>query len=594
MSQESNNKHNSNKGSPLQVAIETLDLLTQSNDNESKDPNNGIRHFSISQGKLVPESSSSFQAIVNFIKPLFLPDAHKKQQEELRKAQLEISEAVNAVKRYYELIPKLKEEGTEEERNWARYAIDVIDRYNSMFQTDSETTPSLLSRVSNYFNERHGLIVPIRKIEHKYSHSVICTLQRTINDLSIIFSAPNTTQAKPIPFSNSPTHKKQIQSILDAYHFKATQRVHEKYAKNLLLSEVRELIKKTRVEIEDNPNSEDITIQQFLQLRPGYTICVDASFKKGKLLSIPILDSIKTEVHSCSEFPLSSDHTAFAFSAFLTKPNPLNLEDTPNYSEIEKQKEQLAQRLLTDPAAEKHAIQMASLKKEVFNVHKQDFIRMHKTMTESMFRCAGVEIPKIISDFYDYVQSTDSPFDILSQTNQYVMFRSIIQPASYLNHEWLEGNEALIKGNHSERTVAAKLLMEKLQDLPESVKEQKCVADYIIALNDLLAPAMTSIFLHINSEKYNCAPPMLTSFELSIMACAFQQLLAYMDEADIILDVSKEKNLEFIRQWLEIQLKKDMNSFSNFENTHENVKSLLEELQVYFNTRYYENLSTSH
>lgn len=575
-------KNQSNPSAALGAAIEKLDVLIQHNEDSASVPH--IHNLEIKNGKLVATSKGSFEKIVDLtcclIAPLISPEARSEQVRKKQEIHKEIAEALDVVKGHLDLIPRLQQ-GSPTEKKLASYATNVISKYNEM--VGQSTDSSWVSRFACYIYKKSDLL-----LEDEIRNRVIVpkksiAAQSTLKELGVVLSSLG---GKKAISPSSSTHKKPIKVMLDAFHLKTIQALKEKGP----MREIMDLVRNTSVDIDDDSTSDLIWMHQVIEVNPGTFARLSGAFKRrmdGKLMSIPILDHFKCTFHTHRPgYPMASEHAGWVLPEALVDANPLRSDQTPIFNGIEEQIAKVSSDLLSDPEAIAKAKQMIRLKREVFNQNKEHFVELLFQKTNALVKAAGAEVSVDINNFYAFVLESESPYDTLSHANQYWAYYFVSQPAQKLREAWLGGAEPVLRtGKYAEKLEkSSQLIDQEFQSEKSNIQTGQVEDRYVLAMAELLGPAVKNILLQYMSDKISYAPPMLNDFEQRLQLCAFQQAFAFFDEMDIVLDASDDVNRKFIFEWLERLLKQDIDVFTvaNIEEAE-----IVNELAIHFNSRFY-------
>lgn len=580
----------------LRAAIEKLNTFTQHNVQQNVLSASHIHNLELREGKLVAVPTTPLQKVFDltcrFIGAVFSRQMQLSQLQQRDQIQKEISDAVDIVKSHYELIHQLQK-GNTEQQELAEYTLNVIQQYNQMVA--QETPDSWVSRFTRYIYERSELLVDQEIQGRKIEPRRAAIAQTTLKELGAALSSSASKQSELFHHS---IHKKSLQVMLDTFRMKAMRALQSQLPQDFSMQEALKAMQQATVDIDDNPNSELIWINQILEISPGSIIRIIGSFKRhseGKLMSIPILESFRviTYAHQAG-FPYPSQHVSWGLAETLIDAYPLREGQTPLFASLEQQQQKCAQLLASDTALKNHARLLLHLKKEVFDRERSLFLNLHHQLVTAIITASPTEIEEstheMLNQFYAHIMEADSPFEKLSQIDQYIAHWFITHPTQKLKEEWLSGNPGLRTGAPSDRLqVAIALLTSDFDRALIHINKDAAASPYISFMGELLGHASRQITLQYMSEKVGFAPPMLTDFEQKVQAGAFHQALRFFDELDTVLDELHEVNCKFMHDWLTRLFEEDLHIFMspNFAALEPEYTDIINELEVYFNSRYY-------
>jgi hypothetical protein len=577
----------------LQAAIEELDVFTQSE---------ASRLEVGKDGRLVAAKQTPLEKVVGlarcYIGPLFSDQVRQEQEKKLGELKKAILQARDIIQSHSALIEKFKE-GDEAQRKLAEYALLAIQRYNA-FVAQGSSMGTTKYDVYNY--ERHRLLLdqeikgqPIElphTVSIKYdSHPDAHPAHKMLKELSqsLLIGA---VKKPSLPVSS--THKKTIQFMLDTFHMKAIRMMQSHLSHFNSMAEIVSLVKQTAVEIDEESQSDVITMRQLLEVGPGFFILVTGCFKRNlsdpKFMTMPILDSFRLSFQLMhSGFPYPSQHTGWALADKWVEAYPLRADQVPLFQQVDQRKKRLTQQLLFDQAIIQKARQHTKLKREVFDRYRDLFLPLHRTLQQALRQMITNEEEKdpIIEAFYDEVAQAPSAFDVLIQTQQQLLDLFIRQPIKALEEDWLAGAPVLRVGSSQEKFQAACQRLEyhrlKAQERLDRANGQHA---YVLQQGILLGKAFQAVGLQYQSEKMGFSPPLLNDGERKLQACAFQQLLQFMDECEHQLDI---QDPEHIKHHLLEACSKDLQLLlgATVEESHSLPVAIINELEFYFNSRFY-------
>ena len=586
----------------LQTAIEELEVFTQPE----------ISCFGVGKdGHLIAkENSSRLKKVINFarrfIAPLFSTQSRDNQDARLQMVKKAVLRARDIVQNYSPLIVKFKE-GDETQRKLAESALATIERYNTIVKQDPTSSVSL--KAYNY--ERYQLLrdreiqgqqieLPVTHIKYDShpSHSVASLYPGHIllKELGLLLGNAEKENGERKGSALLTTHQSTLQFIIDTFHMKAIRMIEIHLQKSV--SEIVPLVKKTIPKIDEDENQDYIVMQQLIEGDAGSKILVTGHFKRhashSKFMTMPVPDSFRLSFQKThTGFPYPSQHTGWALTNDWIDASPLRSDQTPLFHIMNQRRKQLAHRFLFDQPFIENVRSYFKIKREVFDHDRDDFLFLHQRMNQALQKGgeqeAQYEILRTSHDsFYQEAFRSSSSFDFLTQTQQQIVNFFIKQPMKALEEEWLGEKTTLLRtGSPQEKYQGAFRSLEKYRQYTQE-KLGFALKDnaYIVTTGLLLSQAFQAVGLQYQSEKMGFSPPLLNGFERKLQACAFEQLISFLDECEqdfSVLDPVKIKE-SLIKNWLrEIELIESIN-----EDCFSRSFAIVNELECYFNARFYQ------
>ncbi|MFI0435913.1 MAG: hypothetical protein ACH350_09370 [Parachlamydiaceae bacterium] len=577
----------------LQKAIETLEVFIKQKDSLINFEDGGLVASS--------EKKTRLQKIISlaccYIGPLFSEHLRKEREKRLRDLKTAVLHARDVISSFSPLIEKFKE-GDESQKKFAECAMLTIERYNSIVRSDSP-----LPYPSNFYNyeqqrllsdcEIKGQEIELPKTSIKYHSDPIPhpdkmnLAYRTLGNLSRTF---HKGAAKKRP-SSLATQKNTEQWLIDMFHIKVHRLISTHLGKSP--DEIVRLIKKASLEIDDETAPGFIQMQQLIQGDDGSIILVTGSFQRNQshqshFMPMPIPDSFKLSFElTHTGFPYPSQHTGWTLGDEWVSAAPLRSDQTPVFQKIDKRRKRLAHRLLFDQPFNAHVRAHFKLKRSIFDQNRDLFLPLHRRLQETIMKEFGREEASVHLDpFYEEAANASSSFDFLTEVHQQLVDIFIHQPMKALKEEWLVGESSVLSaGSCEEKFHAARLNLEQHH---ERAMKECDLSDlrqlHIVEQGPLLSQAFRSVGLQYQSEKMGFSPPLLNRFERKLQACAFQQLIAFLNECEERLDIldpvqiKSELLLAFSRDLQLIEAGNEHADLSSFE--------IVNELQYYFNSRF--------
>lgn len=577
----------------LRKAIEELNVFTQPEASRLEMGENG---------RLVAAKETRLERVVglarSYIAPFFSDQVRQEQEKKLTELKQAILQARDIVQSHSALIEKFKN-GDDAQRSLAAYALSAIQRYNAIIGQDTGTA-TIKYDMYNY--ERHCLLldqeIKNQRIELpeavsiKYeSHPDIHPAQKMLKELSQTLLLG---EAKKSNLSiTSTTHKKAIQFMIDTFRMKVIRMIQTHLSQQHAIVDVLPLVKQATLEIDEEGSQDLITMRQLIEIGPGTFILVSGCFKKNpsdpQFMTMPILDSFRLSFQlTQSGFPYPSQYAGWALADKWVEASPLRTDQVPLFQQINQRKKRLSHQLLFDSSFIQKARQRAKLKREVFDQHRDLFVPLHRQLQEILQQQVAQEASTNLEAFYKEVKEAPSPFDLLVKTQQQLLDLFIREPMRALEEEWLNAEPTPLRvGSSQEKFQAA---CQKLESFREKGGEQLDLKHpqhiYIRQQGLLLGRMFQPVGLQYQSEKMKFSPPLLNDSERKFQACAFQQLMRFMDECEHRLDILDPDQ---IKQELLAAWEKDLHLLKSHtvEESDSSLVSLLDELEVYFNLRFY-------
>jgi hypothetical protein len=569
----------------LQTAIEELSLFTQSD---------ASRLEVGEDGRLVAAKESRLERVVGlarcYIGPLFSDQMRKEQEKRL----LELKEAIlrnrDIIQSHSALIAKLQE-GDDAQRELAKSALSAIQRYNDIVAQSEIAQPDY-----DYARQRLLLdqeikgqqielphVVSVKYASHPDAahpaHKMLKELSQTLRD-----------GAKNQP-TISPKHKESRQFLIDTFQMKAIRLIQTHLQKPV--AEIVPLVKQTTPEIDEESHADLITMQQFIEVDAGSVILVTGCFSRqtahSKFMTMPIPDSFRLSSQlTHTGFPYPSQHTGWALADKWVNAFPLRADQTPTFQQVHQRRKLLAHRLLFDQEFIQQVRSHFKIKREIFDQNREIFLSLHRQLQQALKQGnADEELDPLVENFYQEMASTSSAFDLLTQTQQQVLNLFVKQPIQMIEEEWLGAAVTPLRtGLPQEKYQAACL---RFEEHNQQVRKQLDLTQprhaYIWQRGLLLGGAFRSIALQYQSEKMGFSPPLLNDFERKLQICAFQQLIAFLDECEHrieVLDPAQMKGDLLIAWSKDLQV---------LETSHEveyaMPLTIVNELERYFTARFY-------
>ncbi len=569
-------------------AIEKLNLFTAPEATSLKVAEDGSLH--------VLQKSNPIDRMIElaqcYISPLFSDQARQEQEKKLNHIKQEILHARDTLRTHANMIEKLKQ-GDETEIKLAHSALDVIHRYNAMIAEEDSPLASKY-HFHNYERNRllldseikgQGIELPQNFSVQFDSHSTL-PAQKLIKELSAALKGIK----KGSTFNS--IYKKNDQFMIDTFRMKAIRMLQTHPIQLGSMSEVIGLVKQSTIDIEENQY--EVNMRQMLEYCPGFNILVTGTFKRHgqghKLMNIPILEGLRlsSEMHHAG-FPYPAQNTGCAFSEKLVEAHPLRTEQVPLFHFFLQRKNKLSHDFLYDIdtiARSRHQFKMT---RQIFNHNHQDFLALHKDLHHSLIQGSDLnqdDADLCLADFFDFVATASSSFDVLAQAHQRINDIFVRDPFVKVEEEWLTTGTILRSGKSQEKLQRTQeVLQEAINEAVKHVSGAHILDRYIRIIGKVLGKASQAIAMQYYSEKIGFAPPMLSDFERKLQTCAFQQadtLIREYENPPELNEVSFEDSLI-------TKCKMDNAIFQAASVEDLNLAGALitNSLEIYYNSRYY-------
>lgn len=581
----------------LEKAIEALEVFTQ---------RQASRLELKEDGSLVASKNSRLERVISlarcYLAPLFSDQVRKEQQKKLQQLKNAVLRARDNIKSHSALIERYKN-GDEAQRKLAELALVAIERYNAIVAGGS----SVNSKSDPYNYERHQLLLdqeikgqkielPVTYMKNYDSHpspdAQSHPAYKVLNELkeTLCIGAKKKNNS-----SISSTYKKEMQCMIDTFQIKAIRLIETHLKKSF--AEIVPLVKKSTPEILEGNHVDQISMHQLIEVGAGSFILVTGCFHRNAAHSpiismpLPIADSFRLCFQlTHTGFPYPSQHTGWALVDEWIEASPLRLDQTPLFQKINQRRKNLVERLLTDHCFIQKMEQHFKIKREVFDLNRHIFIPLHCQMTQALQRgISSDEAHLILDPFYQEVLDAPSAFDALVQIQQQIVEGFIKQPIRELEEEWLEAESTLLRTGSSQEKLQTAILRF------EQSRQQKIVQfdsthifhAYLVQQGCLLSQAFQSVGLQYLSEKMGFKPPLLNDFERKLQACAFQQLMTFLDECEHHIDMNDPEQIkrDLLYAWSKDLQLLEANSEEGFESSF----AIVNELECYFNSRFFQS-----
>lgn len=575
----------------LRKAIEAIDVFTRLE---------ASRLELGKDGRLVAAKESRLERVVGlarcYIGPLFSDQLRKEQKERLLELKKAILRARDIIQSHSALIERFKE-GDEAQRKLAELALIAIERYNAIVAQDS----SHIAKPDIYNYEREQLLLdqeikgqkielPVTHIKydsHPDNQFQFHPAHKMLKELS---QALRVGASKKKNSSILPTHKKTMQFMIDTFHMKAIRMIETHLQKSV--AEIVPLVKQTMPEIDEESSTDLINMQQLIEVDAGSVILVTGCFNRNapqsKFMTMPILDSFRLSFQlTHTGFPYPSQHTGWALIDQWVEAAPLRCDQTPLFQQINQRRKRLAHRLLFDQPFINKVRRYFKIKRNIFDQNHHIFLPLHRRLHEALQKGTSCQQSTSHLDiFYQEAAKSPSIFEFLVQTQQQILNAFIKQPMKVLEEEWLGDESTLLRnGSPQEKFQTANSRLEQYRyQAQEQFDSMHFCQAFIVQQGLLLSQAFQPVGLQYQSERMGFSPPLLSEFERKLQACAFQQLVTFLDECEHHLDDLHPTQIQnhLLNAW-----SKDLELLeANSEDPLNPFITIVNEIECYFTSRF--------
>lgn len=359
--------------------------------------------------------------------------------------------------------------------------------------------------------------------------------------------------------------------------------------------EARSMVKQAPILTAKESDASTYTLTQTLSLFPGQTIVVmgtSALDPKTQTISNLFPESFSVSLESTQTgFPHPSQRTGWTLASQLLPEYPQRPDLLREAAQVFICKKQLVEGLSPEGPLVDAAKQMLRVKKQLFALHPQESVLLHRQLAFVMAEAAMTgqlpsEIATCIENFYNALQGHQNPFEWLTNINQCMLDYFIARPHHALLDAVLKRiNSDFASQDPLKRYSAAKAILEKsfkevvleIKGFKQSSVDPKDILkwDYIHIIGSLVGRAAQSIILQYLSEDLVFQPPVLTPFERRLQATAYAHVIDFQSELS-----SLKNNQEDAYTYFKAQLESDILRFK------QNDFPIVDELAEYFHQRY--------
>lgn len=569
----------------LQKALENLETFSQ---HIEKQQVANLSHFELKEGKLVAVPHASLKKTISLAYDnLILPGL-----DERSEVLCEILHSSDVIKSYLPLI--MQEDGSPEQKKFAAYAKKAIERFNLAVDKATALPPTWQKRIVHFLYQKSGLLFSNRlvgiELPQKASLHIDFPAQTMKASSKLIKVNPEATidtasqRISTLREQMIPSFQLE-QQILELYYMKVIALLEG----HQLLShvEARTVVVNKPIQFSVDKQEQLLIISQTLVPLPGQQIEVAVAFKKDpRTLTYSIFSSDSITLKSIQTgFPTPNQHHGWALAEVLIpkclhRPNLLQL-----FPQCYMNKLKLAQDLLPNgPSSEKARI-FLRLKRKAFNANQSRFIELHKKLAIAIAEAAPkAYIPNTFMEsahhFFEALNRLKNPYDVLSSTYEKLMNSVVVLPYLSLEKAWLNGD--IRNYDNAQQVLATEMFTQAMKEIRCTQETNDSIEqlahDFLIAMQQILAPAIQQLILQQYSEIVEYAPPQLDLFSKKLQTAVYQQ------QEEFYRELSQDPYQCDISQQLSRLLDNDLVLFkSNNLNalTWKSV-SIIQELELYY------------
>lgn len=503
-------------------------------------------------------------------------------------AECELTKALETIKNHYHLIEKLKR-GTKEEKKLAKLAVESIKSYNEHIESNAPS-PRWSDKITGFLSSQQLNTPPTikpKKIQLPFSATTnVKTKRQTVDKLQHAFSKLACTLDSP---SETKRKRKITTQEIDLFRMKAITLLRDHK-----LKVKRETVQKTPIVLlSEDPEKGIVSLFQTITPFPGETIELKGKFKRNPdnfERPIPMSDSFHLTTSSTQTgFPHPSQHHGWSLAVQLIPVCPHRLDLMTHFSALQERRKEVANTLLPMGSHNKHGKELLKLKKEAFDIGKNELLSLHQALSETIVKHSLCESYPLepITHYFDLLSTLPYAYDYLSETNAIINEKFIKIPYNQLQEERLSSPEEF---KSREKTKA--FLIQKVKEQEEKLNNdielantdfEKHTLHYIQLMGKAFTQGTVPIFLQELSENLSFAPPLLDEFSRQLQHSAYKQLVIFLDDLGANLPTIEQIHRRFNDLLLE-----DIALFKG-ETTDEDeeISPILNELEAYYNQRYY-------
>lgn len=599
----------------LALAIEKLQKFSQENETDvPENPDSPPKEESLA-ASLSNTLARTIHLARCFIKTTFSSKSRSRHERRKEQVKSDVLRAIEVVKSNYLLIQKFRR-GTPDQQKLAATAMETVQRYNTTIAEARRSPPTWSTRISRYVYESFGLsndpvldVYPIDMPQPASMHVEYSKNQKTIKVSQKLETVASSQKIAGLMQRQQETHTEEPISIgeADAFRAKAISLLHNHGIRFTSLTEEFSSIRTTPIqaslqnqETKDKAKKSRLLLKQIISPFPGEVIEFKGEFQRledTKSRSVPVSESFKisSKAHQTG-FPHPSQHHGWALSDHLIPPCPQRFDLLDDFYFIYQEKQRIAQALLPEGELNRKAKDLLKDKKQIFEANRTEILNKHQELALTILRAAPADVYEgnakdLISAFFGHLKSIPQVYNYFSEVHEIVIENFMARPFERLKDEWLElKSPKFLQEDLKERQKAAlDLLTDEMQRAEKDLLEQKkhitnpstqLAFDYILLMGRLLGPPVKCIIAQHMSETIGFTPPTFGEYELKTQASLYYQLKSFHEELK-----AETITLQMMKDRLDTDIK--IFGVESFEKLDEPLTLLVDELEVYFNSRYY-------
>lgn len=532
-----------------------LQMMTWENNKSPTDKLKAATDALCQLGQETKKKSSFLEELVSRFRSFFSKQYRKELKEKNLLKQKQISLLSDVIQSHLPSI-NLLEKGSSEQKKLAEYVKLAVHRYNQLAKKP------LMTLHHNRLTQQKVVIVSNdlvqEQLKGRFSFSDIYNYwpdgQNIQVDILRMKAITLMKQAGALPDSISQMLKSPIE-------YQAKEFVEGGKIQSLVVYRLRFSILGDQVEVKG----------RFLQ---------EPEVSKKCTISIP--ESFQmTYTTTQTGFPLPELHTGIGLSYWLMT-SPLRTELLGKLTDLYEQRHHFSHALLHHDTVKQKAWNLFKQKKHECETNKKEYLEAQKQFCLELVSAASkdsFEAKKIIETFFAQVDG----FEQLAKCFHHMIELFLDKPYHSLQEVWLEDKEAGLKDADPQvrsDTIAALFsakIEEALQMQPSNISNEKenISWQFIKCMGLYFAKAACSILLMEQSEKFQFRPPMLSDFELKVLAWIFKQMDEFADS------MNEKKRTSLIEQ---IQSDRAI-----FIDANEKYIELATETETYYLSRFQES-----
>ncbi len=547
-----------------------------------------------------------------FRRALFNGEERERQENKRQRILQELLEAIDIVKSHYRMIDHCID-GGQEEREWAKGALETIHRCNAIIRKINEPKNSWKDRIVHFFSKKNGwdidgdlkkAAISITKptaVADVFSQGEVRERSKTLSDYHVSLHPASQflrEELKTAPDEEAPSQ------ILDIFRMKAITLIGKHALPTTTIPEALLLVRETPIEVfRDQSKPSLFSLSQTVFPFPGETICCTGSFTQEHRENrfLPIVGSFRLTSKAMQTGYPHPSQTSWALADALILSHPLRPHKLPLFQALSKKKIDLAHALLPKGAYNRRAKQLLARRREIYQREKKHFISRHQQVTEAIIHAShspsfSLNEKALIEDFYSSLYEHQYPFAVLTRVQEVIRESFIQQPFEKLSQEWLTfSGQKWMKGDpqqkaayasqifFEEREYAIRMLQNALYE--EHEPKKKALIEYILFIGKRLGEASHPIVLQEMSEKMDFTPPLINDFGRKLLTVALQQVENFIEE----METAEEIPLHSYREMIEMQWERELALYTapSFHRIEDPIALLTQEIEKYFRNRFF-------